>query len=84
MILGWGAWTTTTIYSVKESGQIRQNLINNVCSDIDKLQKDVKEINQELKQQRDMIYLNQEKILNQLISIQRHLKENGFGKQSKK
>lgn len=71
LFISWGIWVTNGVYKTHETAT---TTVKTICSDINKLQIDTKEIRLELKEQRELIYINQEKILEKLGGISKSLK----------
>ncbi len=87
LLMAWGIWVTNGNYKAKEVQGIPEKIvgiekaqavsrivIENVRSDVNQLKVDTKEIRVELKEQREIIYGNQEKILERLGAIHRSVK----------
>jgi len=76
LLMAWGIWVTNGNFRVEKAQAVSQKITENVCSDVNQLKGDVKEIRVELKDQREVIYKNQEKILERLGSIHKSVKSN--------
>jgi len=85
-LLAWGIWVTDAAYDVKygkkliESRQeivsLKQDaIIKLISGDIFELQATDVILKEELKQQRDMIHDNHQKVLKILLDIQRNVRE---------
>ncbi len=74
LLMAWGIWVTNGNFKTEAKHAVSQKTIENVCEDVNELKKDTKEIRVELKEQREIIFGNQEKILERLGLIHKSVK----------
>lgn len=74
LLVSWGLWVTNGIFKADKRQELSDKTIQTLSQDINQLHIDTKEIKKELKEQRDLIHNNQEKILEKLGDISKVLK----------
>ena len=79
LLMAWGISQTNKSFKAEKAQEVSQKVIENVCTDVEELKKDTKEIRIELKEQREMIHKGQEKIFERLGSIHKSMKTQAKG-----
>lgn len=80
LVVSWGIWVTNGTYKSENTAQSLSNDINAVKESQTNMSGEIKEIRNELKEQRDLIHTNQEKILERLGGISKSLKRQSDGR----
>ena len=77
LLMVWGIWVTNGSFETGKKCALFDKSIEVIGKDIEGLQKGQKEIQGELKEQREMIHTNQTKILEKLTDISKSVKRRG-------
>lgn len=82
LVLSWGIWVTSGVYQTDKAQEVTKvatdSKIDSICTDLNELRSDfkseTKDIKKELQDQRDMIFTNNEKVMEKLGGISKSLK----------
>ncbi len=74
-LLTWGTWVTVGVFAAKAETVSVGKSIEKINKDTDELQKGQKEMNKEIKENREFVYRSNEKIMDKLMEIQKEIKK---------
>jgi uncharacterized protein YlxW (UPF0749 family) len=73
-VLSWGVWMTNRVYSADKDKEVASQKVIRICEDIDEVKWDIKSLKSEVKEQNEKMNRNQEMILEKLIEINKGAK----------